>query len=176
MMGMASRALDSAAGGNPEAFVRHLVAEAIEAAYREELGCTRVNYYYDVFRRFPAGTDPAELRGWEEPEQIYDGTVLAVRTVWCGHGLIRFIRTVQSARRRRYADDGVTIYATSSHCKGGLRDEWDPETKALRPDDEINVSWIGDVGRDGHMECGSDLFCFLWDHVLDRAAKRVSEE
>ena len=169
-MGEASYFVDSASAGNPEAFVRHLVANAIEDAYREELRCDRIHYYYDVFRHFPAGTDPAALRNWDETYEYNDEEVGAVRSVWHGAGLIRFIRTVQRRHRRREAGESFTIYATSSRCKGAIRDHWDRRTGAEVPDDEVNVAWIGDVGKGPHMCCGSDVWCWLWDHVLGSSA------
>jgi hypothetical protein len=150
----ASMKLNRSIGPNLEVWVRRMLVREIEDAYRETLESDTLNYYYTEFIK-----DDSAMGG------------VRSRIVWCGSGLLNFIRTVQR-RRLQYVD----LHVTSSRTKSGIVDQWDDDTSEMREVVDTNVIWIGDVGERGHMCCCNDAWNHLWIHVRDKKAKPAEGE
>jgi hypothetical protein len=136
-------------------WIRHTVAETIEAAFRERIGCETVNYFFTKCIRHPLLA--------ETPCQMHH------RTVWFGSGLIPFIRKVQAN-----AIYWPQLFVTSSASKGGVAPWADDDDPDDPPDDPLGVDnwlWIGDVAPDNHMICCSDMWQWLWANIRDRACE-----
>lgn len=150
----ASAKLHRSIGPNLEVWVRRMLVKEIEDAYRETLESDILNYYYTVFIK---------------DDSVPDG--IRSRIVWCGSGLLNFIRTVQR-RRLEYVD----LHVTSSPNKSGILDQWNDATSEMREVVDTNVIWIGDVGEKGRMCCCNDAWNHLWIHVRDKRAKPTEGE
>lgn len=128
---------------NFEVYFRHHMAERFENMLKDYLQADCINYYYEYF--------------------VNDSYHSPVKRVWCGKGLVKFIQKVLSSK---HLGTNLAIFATSSYNKGGIQAEFDiPENET------INSIWIGDVRRDGVLDCGHGILVWVWDHILNKKAK-----